>query len=107
MSEKNKTITINGVEYAVKPGMKAIIIFETFRNKQFEIKTTSDILSYIYSSILSAKPDANLDWDEMLDAFDEDPGLFKAAVDSVITKSAAERIVQLSNDDGGPEPKKE
>ena len=102
-----KTIKIKNVEYAVKPGMKAIIIFEKFRDKPFEIKTTSDILSYIYSSILSAKPDANLDWDEMLDAFDEDPGLFKAAIDSVITKSAAEKIVQLSNDDGGPEPKKE
>ena len=37
MDEKKNTITINGTDYAVKPGMKAIIIFENVTDNYGQI----------------------------------------------------------------------
>lgn len=102
-----KTIKIKNVEYAVKPGMKAIMIFEKLTDEPFKIKTTTDILSYIYSSALAAAPECRLDFNEMIEAFDEDPKLFAEAIDCVLSKPSIEKVVQLSQEDGGPEPKKE
>ena len=106
MEDQKNQITINGEKLSVKPGMKAIMIFEKITDKAFEIKNTTDILVYIYSSILSGTPSAHLTLDEMMDAFDADPNLLKEATDMVLARKAIEKVVELSNE-GGPEPKKE
>ena len=105
MDEKKNTITINGTDYTVKPGMKAIIIFEKITDKAFQLKTTTDILIYFFSCIMAGTPDFKLDLDDMFDAIDSQPELMKQFSDIILTPTAAERIVQLSNE-GGPEPKK-
>lgn len=105
MAEKKNTITINGTDYTVKPGMKAIIIFEEIADEAFHLKTTTDILIYFFASILSGTPDTKLGFDELLEAIDAQPELMKQLSDLVLTPTAAEKIVQLSNE-GGPEPKK-
>ena len=105
MDEKKNTITINGKDYIVKPGMKAIIIFEKITDEAFHLKTTTDILTYFFASILAGTPDFKLDLDDMFDAIDSQPELMKQFSDIILTPTAAERIVQLSNE-GGPEPKK-
>ena len=106
MSKEKNTITINGTDYTVKPGMKAIIIFEKITDKAFHLKTATDILAYFLASILAGTPDSKLGFDELLDAIDSQPELMKQLSDLILTPTAAEKIVQLSNE-GGPEPKKE
>ena len=105
MEEKKNIITINGTDYTLKPGMKAVVFFEDFCSKAFEIKNTTDILVYIYAAIYAAKPDMKLDFSDMLEAFDN-PELFKQACDIVLPRTSAEKVVQLSKEDGGTEPKK-
>lgn len=105
MSKEKNIITINGTDYTLKPGMKAIVIFEKLTDDSFKIKNTTDILTYIYAAIIAGTPDAKLDFDVMLDAFD-DTELFKHASDIVLPRTSAEKVVQLSNE-GGPEPKKD
>ena len=105
MEEKKNTITINGTDYTVKPGMKAIIIFEKITDEAFHLKTTTDILTYFFASILAGTPDSKLGFDELLDAIDSQPELMKQLSDLILTPTAAEKIVQLSNE-GGTEPKK-
>ena len=56
-------------------------------------------------AILAGTPDSKLGFDELLDAIDSQPELMKQLSDLILTPTAAERIVQLSNE-GGPEPKK-
>lgn len=108
MSEKKKTITINGVEYAVKPGFKAMIIFEKITNGPFQIKNTTDVLYYIYSSILSGTEEVKLEVDAMLEAFDNDQNLFVQAMQIVFPDSALDKLARISNEsDGGTEPKKD
>ena len=102
----DKKITINGTDYPMKPGMRAIIAFETMTDKAFSITTTTDVLAYIYASIIAANPDTTLKWDDMLDVFDDDPELLKQATEVVLPRTAADTIVQLANE-GGPEPKKD
>ncbi len=106
MAEKKNTITIAGTDYTVKPGMKAIIIFEKITDEAFHLKTTTDILIYFIASILAGTPESKLGFDELLDAIDAQPELMKQLSDLVLTPTAAEKIVQLSNE-GGPESKKE
>lgn len=105
MSKENNTITLHGSEYTMRPGMKAIIVFEKLQEKAFEIKTITDMLAYIYAAILAGTPGTTLGFDEMLDAFDDDEETFRKASAAVLSQSAAERIVQLSTE-GGTEPKK-
>ena len=108
LNTMSKTITINGVEYAVRPGFKAMIIFEKITDKPFEIKSTTDVLIYIYASILAGSEAANLDLSDMLDAFDEDQQLFTEAMGMVLPGSALDKVVRMANEtDGGPEPKKD
>jgi hypothetical protein len=108
MEEKkqNNIITVRGVDYMLKPGMKAIVVFEKIAEKAFEIKTTTDILVYIYSAIIAGTSGAILDFDVLLDAMDEDPDLIKRATEIVLPRTAAEKLVQLANE-GGAEPKKD
>ena len=108
MEEKKNTITIKGKEYAIKPGFKAMILFEKISNKPFEIKNTTDILLYIYSAILAGTKESSLDLDVMIDAFDEDRNLFTEAMGLTFPGSALDKVVRMANEtDGGTEPKKD
>ena len=105
MAEMKKTITINGTDYTVKPGMKAIIIFENVTDKPFQIKNTTDVLMYYYAALLAGNPGMKLGLDELVDAVDDDPELLNRLSEIVMKPSAAEKVVQLENE-GGTEPKK-
>ena len=105
MSKENNTITLRGSDYTMKVGMKAIVVFEAITEKAFEIKTQTDILAYIYASILAGTPEPNLGFDDMLDAFDDDPEALKKAIAIVVPESAMEKLVKAQNQ-GGPKPKK-
>ena len=65
-------ITINNKEYKVKYTIRALFIFEQIAGRAFEIKTTLDNYLFFYSMILANNPDNLLDWDEFIDAMDND-----------------------------------
>lgn len=99
------TIEINGTIYTVRKGMKAILAFEAITEKPFEIKTTIDMVVYMYAAILTGTPDAKLTLDQFVEALDMVPDLIKRLTEIVLQPSAMEQVVQLSNE-GGTEPKK-
>ena len=104
--KKENIININGTDYKLKGGLKAMIIFEEITDKAFTITTTKDMLAYIYAAIVAGNPGTRLNFEDLLDAFDADPKLLTAATEIVLPRTAAEHIVQLANE-GGPEPKKD
>lgn len=65
-------ITINGKQYKVKYTIRALFIFEQITGKPFEIKTLLDNWVFLYSIILANNPDNLIDWDEFIDALDND-----------------------------------
>ena len=106
--EKEKNININGTDYTLKPGMKAIIIFEKLTDKAFSLKNTTDIITYIYSTMLAGTPNMRLGFDELLDAIDDDPALMQQCTDIILPRTAMDKVMELSHDDeGDDEPKKE
>ena len=68
-------ITINNKEYKVKYTIRALFIFEQITKRPFEIKTTLDNYLFFYSMILANNPDNLLDWEEFIDAMDNDVSL--------------------------------
>ena len=68
-------ITINNKEYKVKYTIRALFIFEQITKRPFEIKSTLDNYLFFYSMILANNPDTPLDWDEFIDAMDNDVSL--------------------------------
>ena len=80
------TITINNIEYKVKYTIRALFIFEQITKRAFEIRTTLDNYLFFYCMILANNPDAPLDWDEFLDAMDNDISLI-TQLNQVIAES--------------------
>lgn len=95
------TLTINGTDYKIKYTIRALFIFEQITGKPFEIKTTMDNYLFFYSMILANNPDAPLEWDEFIDAVDNDTTLI-SQLNKVITDSQKknELFESISESDG-------
>lgn len=72
-----KTININGKDYRVKYTIRALFIFEQITGKAFKLETMLDSYIFYYSMILANNKDQVLQWDEFLDALDENPKLLQ------------------------------
>lgn len=72
-----KTININGKDYKVKYTIRALFIFEQITGKAFKLETMLDSYIFYYSMILANNKDQVLQWDEFLDALDENPKLLQ------------------------------
>ncbi len=72
-----KTININGKDYKVKYTIRALFIFEQITGKAFKLETMLDSYIFYYSMILANNKDQILEWNEFLDAIDENPKLLQ------------------------------
>lgn len=68
-------ITINNKEFKLKYTIRALFIFEQIAKKPFEVTSTLDNYLFFYCMILANNPDTPLDWDEFIDAVDNDTNL--------------------------------
>ena len=71
-----KTIKINNKEYKVKYTIRALFYWEQITGKPFAINTLLDNYLFFYCMILANNPDDVLEWDQFLNAIDNDPTLF-------------------------------
>lgn len=69
-------LIINEKEYKVKYTIRGLFIFEQITGKPFEIKTLLDNYIFFYSLILANNPDNPLQWEEFLEAIDNDSNLY-------------------------------
>lgn len=75
-----KKVKINGQEYNVKYTIRALFYFERITGKAFEIKTLQDNYILFYCMILANNPDNILEWEDFLDAVDNDPHLIEQLI---------------------------
>ena len=71
-----ETITINGKNYNLKYTLRSLFIFEQITKKSFKIETLLDNYIFFYSLILANNKDNPIDWDDFIQAMDDDPTLF-------------------------------
>lgn len=68
-------LTIKKKKYTVKYTLRALFIFEQITKKPFEIKSLLDNYIFFYSMILANNPDNVIEWDDFIDALDNDKNL--------------------------------
>lgn len=69
-------VKINGTDYNLKYTIRALFMFEQITGKPFEIKTLLDNYVFFYCLILANNQDNILDWNDFLEALDNDPTIF-------------------------------
>ena len=97
-------ITINGKEYKVKPTIRAMFLFEQITKKSFKIESLLDNYIYFYSLILANNDDV-LDWDEYLDALDNDVTIYQQLSDVLTQNSKIEELLNQTDDNTKGEKK--
>lgn len=65
-------IKINNEEYNIRYTIRAMFIFEQITGKSFSIDTMMDNYVFLYSMILASNRDKIIEWDDFIDAIDED-----------------------------------
>lgn len=87
------TIKINGTDYKVKYTIRALFIFEQITGKSFVISTLLDNYIFFYSMLLANNPDNVLDWNEFIDALDNDPSIFNQLNDIVTKEEQKQKLL--------------
>ena len=78
-----KEIEINGKNYKLKYTIRSLFIWEQITGKSFKIEKMLDNYLFFYSMILANNPDEILEWDDYINAMDEDPTLLKRMSDII------------------------
>ena len=91
---KTNTITINGREYKVKYTIRALFIWEQIMKRPFKVETMLDTYALFYSIVLANNSENPLDWNEFLDALDNDPSLFHQLNDKVNESTKVEELME-------------
>lgn len=95
------TITINNKEYKLKYTIRALFIFEQITNRPFEIRNTMDNYLFFYCMILANNPDCLLEWDEFIDAMDNDSTLITQLNQVVIDSTKKNELFNEVTEENG------
>lgn len=95
-----KTITIKDKEYKIKYSIRALFIFEQITGKPFKIETLLDNYIFFYSMILANNKDEVLDWNDFLDALDDNPNLLEEMNEVVISKEKQDKVFNVEEENG-------
>lgn len=96
----NNTVTINGVDYKIKYTIRALFIMEQITGKPFQVTTLLDNYIFFYSMILANNPDNILNWNDFIDALDNDPNLFKQLTEIGNSFTKKDSMFQQDEEDG-------
>lgn len=92
-------ITINNKEYNIKYTLRALFIFEQITGRSFSIETLLDNYIFFYSIILANNPEP-LEWDEFIDALDNDPTILTNISKAVEEYQKKDNQFTLEDDNG-------
>lgn len=94
-------VTINGVEYDLKYSIRALFLWEQITGKQFEIKSTLDNYIFYYCIILTSNKEKEpLDWNDFLNAIDENPKTLNPLVDLMQSVEKKNSLIDTEVEEG-------
>lgn len=91
------TIKINGEDYAIKYTIRALFMWEQITGKPFKITTLLDNYIFFYCMILASNKDKVLEWEDYLDALDNDRTLFQQMTEIVNKAEEGKKIFDNSS----------
>ena len=98
---KPNTIIINDKEYKVKYTIRALFIWEQIMKRPFKVETMLDTYTLFYAILLANNENDVLDWNEFLDALDDDPNLFNTLNDKINETTKVEALMEDDEPDKG------
>lgn len=96
---KTNTITINGKEYKIKYTLRGLFLWEQIMNRPFEVKNMLDTYTLYYAMLLANNGDDAPDWNEFIDALDEDPSL-AVKLAQKLNDNTTTKLEKLMEDNG-------
>lgn len=94
-------VSINGVEYELKYSIRALFLWEQITGRSFEIKSTLDNYLFYYCIILASNKDKEpLDWNDFLNAIDENPRTLNPLVDLMQSVEKKNSLVEPEIEEG-------
>lgn len=102
---KKNTIKINGKEYVIKYTLRALFIFEQITKRPFKIETLLDNYVFLYSIILANNSENLIDWNEFIDALDNDPKIYNQLNDVVNQTTKIDDLLSGDEKDDGEQKK--
>ena len=93
-------LTINDKDYIIKYTIRGLFIFEQITDKPFEIKTVLDNYLFLYSLILANNPDTPLQWDEFIEAIDNDINVIEQLTKVVKDYQSKGNLFSQDDNDG-------
>lgn len=70
-------ITINNKEYKFKFTLRAMMLFEQITQRTFAINNLTDEYLYIYCLVMANNPNADMTFEDLIDAMDNDPAILE------------------------------
>lgn len=100
------TIKIGENTYNLKYTIRSLFLFEQITKKSFKIETLLDNYVFFYCLLLANNKDNVIDWDDFIDALDQDPTLFQR-MSEIIAKQQKKNDLFADDDekDGGEQKK--
>ena len=99
------TILINGKEYPIKYGIRAMLIAEQITQKPFSLDNMNEQLVFLYSCLLAANNELTMTYEEFLDAVDEDMSIIIRFGEYLAEQQKKEK--NILKDKGSKKKKKE
>lgn len=100
------SIKINGKEYKFKNTLRAMFIFEQITNKSFKIETLLDNYVYLYSILLANNEDNIIQWDEFINALDDDASIYNQLMEILSENRKIEELIDGSEEKETPNVEK-
>lgn len=100
------TIKINGKDYKIKNTIKAMFIFESITKKTFKIETMLDNYIYLYSLILANNEDNLIEWNDFINALDEDNTIYEQLMNILAETKKIDDLLNGSEETESEEQKK-
>lgn len=88
------TININGKEYNLKYSVRSLFLFEQITKKSFKIETLLDNYIFFYCIILANNKDNPIEWDDFIDAIDDDATLFSRMTEIIAKQQKKNELLE-------------
>lgn len=87
-----KAVVIDGVEYTLKYGIRALFVFEQITGRPYDGNKMIDLYTLMYAMLVSGNQNFDASFDSFLDACEADPTLFRTFTEVLEEESKRQAV---------------
>jgi len=95
-----KKVKIKGKNYNIKYTIRALFIWEQITGKSFKIENMLDNYIFFYAMLLANNKDDVIQWDDFIEAIDDDPNLFEKMATLVAEQQKKDEMFETQDEKG-------